>query len=71
MFLVQRIVLLNEITWSEDLEGKTGGLDSLGCGQNVSPVQRQKKLTGSLDGCRQHMEILGIDERSVFLQLLV
>ena len=60
--------MLDEITWSEDLDGKTSGLDSLGRSQNVSPVQRQKKLTGSLDGCCQHMEILGIAERSIFLQ---
>ena len=65
--LVQRIGLLNKVTWSEDLDGKTSGLDSLGCSQNVAPVQRQKELTGSLDGCCQHMEVLGIDERSIVL----
>jgi len=68
VFFVPGIVLLDEVAWSENTDGKTSLLSRLTAGKDVPAIQGQEELAFALDRGGQHVGVLGIDEGGVFLK---
>ena len=65
---MERIVLLDEVTWCEDADGKVSVLDCFSGRQDMLAIQSLEELTSSLHASCQYVEVLGMYERGVLLK---
>jgi len=56
------IVLVDELAWPEDTDGKAGLLNSLSTGEDVPAIQGQEELASAVHRGGKDVGILGIDK---------